>query len=110
MKGKPEIVDLLNEGVDCAVRIGEMADSSLVSSKLGEMRRAVVANPVYQELVGRYRELGALSVAVAHAGTLAGLLYEDTAENAMRAHQAVSELRCIFPNQFRLDVVRTTGT
>lgn len=41
------IVDLLNEGVDCAVRIGEMADSSLVSSKLGEMRRAVVANPAY---------------------------------------------------------------
>ena len=41
------IVDLLNEGVDCAVLIGEMADSSLVSSKLGEMRRAVVANPAY---------------------------------------------------------------
>lgn len=35
------LVDLLNEGVDCAVRIGEMLDSSLVSSKLGEMRRAV---------------------------------------------------------------------
>jgi DNA-binding transcriptional LysR family regulator len=33
------LVDLLNEGVDCAVRIGEMADSSLASSKLGEMRR-----------------------------------------------------------------------
>lgn len=41
------IVDLLNEGVDCAVRIGEMADSGLVSSKLGEMRRVVVASPAY---------------------------------------------------------------
>lgn len=41
------LVDLLNEGVDCAVRIGEMADSSLVSSKLGEMRRVVVASPGY---------------------------------------------------------------
>ena len=41
------IVDLLNEGVDCAVRIGALADSSLVSSKLGEMRRAVVASPAY---------------------------------------------------------------
>ena len=40
------VVDLLNEGVDCAVRIGEMADSSLASSKLGEMRRVVVASPV----------------------------------------------------------------
>ncbi|MBL8395742.1 MAG: LysR family transcriptional regulator, partial [Candidatus Accumulibacter sp.] len=41
------LVDLLNEGVDCAVRIGEMADSSLASSKLGEMRRLVVASPSY---------------------------------------------------------------
>lgn len=87
--------------------LGAFAQESLKSA---EINQRFVANPVYQELVGRYRELGALSVAVAHAGTLAGLLYEDTAENAMRAHQAVSELRCIFPNQFRLDVVRTTGT
>lgn len=57
MQGNPEVrvtldltdrlVDLLNEGIDCAVRIGEMADSNLVSSKLGEMRRVVVASPAY---------------------------------------------------------------
>jgi DNA-binding transcriptional LysR family regulator len=41
------LVDLLNEGIDCAVRIGELADSSLVSSKLGEMRRVVVGSPDY---------------------------------------------------------------
>ena len=41
------VVDLVNEGVDCAVRIGEMPDSSLVGTKLGEMRRAVVASPEY---------------------------------------------------------------
>ncbi|MBI4755529.1 MAG: LysR family transcriptional regulator [Betaproteobacteria bacterium] len=41
------LVDLVNEGVDCAVRIGELADSSLVSLRLGEMRRAVVASPQY---------------------------------------------------------------
>ena len=46
------LVDLLNEGVDCAVRIGEMLDSSLVSSKLGEMRRAVVASPAYVDRNG----------------------------------------------------------
>ena len=46
------LVDLLNEGIDCAVRIGEMADSSLVSSKLGEMRRVVVASPQYLERQG----------------------------------------------------------
>lgn len=41
------IVDLVNENVDCAVRIGELADSSLVSVRLGEMRRVVVASPTY---------------------------------------------------------------
>lgn len=41
------LVDLVNEGIDCAVRIGELADSSLVSLRLGEMRRAVVASPDY---------------------------------------------------------------
>ncbi len=41
------LVDLLKEGVDCAVRIGELADSSLVSVRLGEMRRVLVASPAY---------------------------------------------------------------
>jgi DNA-binding transcriptional LysR family regulator len=41
------IVDLLNEGIDCAVRIGEVADSSLVRVRLGDMRRVVVASPTY---------------------------------------------------------------
>jgi len=41
------LVDLINEGIDCAVRIGELADSSLVSVRLGEMRRMVVASPAY---------------------------------------------------------------
>lgn len=45
------LVDLVNEGIDCAVRIGELADSSLVSVRLGDMRRAVVASPEY---VARY--------------------------------------------------------
>lgn len=41
------MVDLVNENVDCAVRLGELADSSLVSVRLGEMRRVVVASPDY---------------------------------------------------------------
>lgn len=41
------LVDLINEGIDCAVRIGELTDSSLVSVRLGEMRRMVVASPAY---------------------------------------------------------------
>lgn len=41
------LVDLINEGIDCAIRIGELSDSSLVSVRLGEMRRMVVATPAY---------------------------------------------------------------
>lgn len=41
------MVDLVNEGVDCAVRIGELSDSSLVPIRLAEMHRVVVASPAY---------------------------------------------------------------
>ena len=41
------LVDLINENIDCAIRIGEMTDSSLISVRLGEMRRMVVASPAY---------------------------------------------------------------
>lgn len=41
------LVDLVNEGIDCSVRVGELADSSLVSVRLGEMRRVVVASADY---------------------------------------------------------------
>jgi DNA-binding transcriptional LysR family regulator len=41
------IVDLINENVDCAIRIGDLSDSSLISVRLGEMRRLVVASPAY---------------------------------------------------------------
>ena len=41
------IVDLVNEGYDCAVRVGELPDSSLVSVQLASMRRQIVASPDY---------------------------------------------------------------
>ena len=47
------LVDLVNEGIDCAVRIGALADSSLISVRLGDMRRVVVASPAYVALHGR---------------------------------------------------------
>jgi len=40
-------VDIVNEGIDCAVRIGGLADSNLVSVRLGEVKRALVASPDY---------------------------------------------------------------
>lgn len=41
------LADLVNENIDCAIRIGELTDSSLVSARLGEVRRVVVASPAY---------------------------------------------------------------
>lgn len=46
------IVDLVNESIDCAVRIGDLPDSSLVSIRLAENRRVVVASPDYVERHG----------------------------------------------------------
>ena len=41
------VMDLAAEGFDCAVRVGEMPDSSLVSVRLADNRRLCVAAPSY---------------------------------------------------------------
>lgn len=41
------VVDLVNEGFDCGVRVGDLADSSLVSVRLADNRRLCVAAPGY---------------------------------------------------------------
>jgi DNA-binding transcriptional LysR family regulator len=46
------VVDLVNEGYDCAVRIGDMPDSNLVSVRLAGNRRVVVASPAYLKRFG----------------------------------------------------------
>ena len=41
------VVDIAGEGFDCAVRVGDMPDSSLVSVRLADNRRLCVATPAY---------------------------------------------------------------
>lgn len=41
------LVDLVNEGYDCAVRVGDMPDSNLISVRLADNRRLCVASPRY---------------------------------------------------------------
>lgn len=51
------IVDLVHESVDCAIRIGTQLDSRLVSIRLGDMQRVVVASPGYLAKHGTPRTL-----------------------------------------------------
>src|SRR5579883_3251865 len=46
------MVNLVEDGVDVAVRIGQLPDSSLVARQVGEMRRIVVASPAYLKARG----------------------------------------------------------
>src|SRR5258707_796520 len=46
------MINLVEDGVDLAVRIGHLADSSLVARQVGEMRRIIVASPAYLKQSG----------------------------------------------------------
>jgi len=46
------IVDLVEEGIDIAVRIARLPDSSMIAHRVGETRRVVVASPQWIESAG----------------------------------------------------------
>ena len=50
-------IDLVEHGIDVAVRIGNLADSSLVARRIGQIRRAVVASRAYVAAARRRRAL-----------------------------------------------------
>lgn len=54
------VVNMLEEGVDVAVRIGELPDSSMTAIKVGQVRRVVCAAPHYIEQHGTPRNPGEL--------------------------------------------------
>jgi LysR family transcriptional regulator for bpeEF and oprC len=39
--------DLNEEGIDCAIRVGELEDSSHIARKIGYLRNVVIASPAY---------------------------------------------------------------
>jgi len=46
------VIDIAGEGFDCAVRVGDMPDSSLFSVRLADNRRLCVATPAYLKAHG----------------------------------------------------------
>lgn len=48
-------LDMVEEGIDCALRIGELADSSMVARRIGQFRTLTAASPAYLEKHGRPR-------------------------------------------------------
>jgi DNA-binding transcriptional LysR family regulator len=54
-------VNLIDEGFDAALRIGHLADSSMMASRIGEVRRVVVAAPRYLQQNPRIEAPGDLA-------------------------------------------------
>ena len=54
-------VDLVGEGIDCAVRVGTLRDSSLIAKRIGELAQLNVAAPAYLERHGRPHTLADLA-------------------------------------------------
>jgi DNA-binding transcriptional LysR family regulator len=65
-------VNLIDEGIDVALRIAHLADSSMVATRIGEVRRLVVAAPRYLKQHPRIEEPADLTkhqiVTMAHLG------------------------------------------
>lgn len=55
------VVDLLQDNIDLAVRIGDLPDSSLIATRLGSTRRVLCASPAYLTARGRPRDPDDLS-------------------------------------------------
>lgn len=47
------VVSMVDEGIDVAIRIGNLPDSGLHAVKVGEMRRVICASPTYLNTHGR---------------------------------------------------------
>jgi len=55
------LADLVEEGIDLAIRVGDLTDLGLVARRIGTTRRVVVATPGYLARRGRPRRLADLA-------------------------------------------------
>jgi DNA-binding transcriptional LysR family regulator len=75
------VVDLIGEGVDVAIRIASLSDSNLVSVKLADNERVLVATPGYLKRYGEPKTLADLSkhncLAISSEGSQRGWTFRD---------------------------------
>jgi DNA-binding transcriptional LysR family regulator len=100
-------VDLVEEGLDVAVRIGALAESSVVAARVGAVRRIVVASPDYLTQYGTPQtpaDLAAHAV-VAFSG-LAGIEHWSFRDAAGEASVAIRPRLVVTTAEAALDAVR----
>jgi DNA-binding transcriptional LysR family regulator len=99
MSFNDRIVDLVGEGIDLAVRIGTLPDSSsLASRRLGTQRMAIWAAPDYLDRRGRPRDLDNLA---GHTGIVYGRAGMDFPWRVQDRDLGIRELR--LDSRLRLD-------
>ncbi|MFA9218589.1 MAG: LysR family transcriptional regulator [Sphingomonadaceae bacterium] len=79
------VVDLIGEGVDVAIRIASLSDSNLVSVKLADNERVLVATPGYLKRYGEPKTLADLArhncLAISSEGSQRGWTFRDNGKN-----------------------------
>jgi len=81
------VTDIVGEGIDVAIRIASLADSSLVSVKLADNERVVVAAPSYLKRHGTPETLADLArhncLAISSEGSQRGWTFRENGKNVV---------------------------
>ncbi|MFC0170220.1 LysR family transcriptional regulator [Pseudoduganella danionis] len=81
------VVDIVGEGIDVAIRIASLSDSSLVSVKLADNERVVVGAPSYLKRHGVPQTLADLSkhncLAISSEGSQRGWTFRENGKNVV---------------------------
>ena len=89
------LIDLTAEGIDCALRVGDLPDSSLVARRIGLMRFVIAATPGYLAERGTPETIDALGEhdAIVHFSGRTGRAFEWTLADQEKEEGAGSVVR-----------------
>ena len=81
------LVDVVGEGIDVAIRIASLSDSSLVGMKLADNQRVLVASPAYLKRHGTPETLADLAkhncLAISSEGSQRGWTFRENGKNVI---------------------------